>query len=364
MQKRRRLKKPIRIALMVLSILFIMAILSISYYGFMLSRVSSKSNNIEFTVTQGESISNIVSNLKDKNLIRSEFAVKMYIKLNNINNLQAGVYDLNNSYSSKEIVNILIAGNVSTKNEINITFKEGLNMRGIAKVISEKTSNTENDVFNLLKDKTYIDSLTSKYWFITNDVKNTELYYPLEGYLFPDTYRFKDKNVDVKTIFASMLNQMNIILTKYKSSIDKQKLSVHQLLTLASIVELEGKFNEDRAMIAGVFYNRLNAGWSLGSDVTTYYANKLDMASNPEISQAALDYNSPYNTRLKSMAGKLPVGPICNPGEASIKATILPTTSDYYYFVADCRTMKTVFTKTDAEHLTAVNAIKASGCKF
>ena len=135
-------------------------------------------------------------------------------------------------------------------------------------------------------------------------------------------------------------------------------------MTLASIVELEGKYDNDRSMIAGVFNNRLKSGQNLGSDVTTYYAVKKDMGSDPILWQSDIDFDSPYNTRLPKMAGKLPIGPISNPGESSINAVINPTNSNYYFFVADCKSGKTVFTTTYNEHIIAVNKIKNSGCAF
>lgn len=365
MQKR-KLKKSIKLIIAIIVLIISLIVFAISYYNYQLSSVESNKNKEikEIIVSSGDTGNSIIKKLKKSNLIRSEFISKIYIKLNNISNLQAGIYDIDNSKSTIEIIKMISSGLVTKKDEIKITFKEGKNIRNIAKVISSNTDNKEEDVFNLLKDKEYIDSLIEKYWFITDEVKNKQLYYPLEGYLFPNTYIFKNKSVDVKTIFASMLNQMDVVLTKYKKDIESKKLNIHQFLTLASVVELEGLFDEDRAMIADVFYRRLDAGWSLGSDVTAYYASNLDMGENPEITRAALDFVSPYNTRLSSMAGKLPVGPIANSGEASIKAAINPTDTDYWYFVADCRTMTTKFSKTEGEHNRTSNEIKNSGCKF
>ena len=101
-----------------------------------------------------------------------------------------------------EIVDTLEAGTKTNPNNIKITFKEGLNMRGIAKVIDENTDNSYDDVMNLLADTEYIDSLINEYWFLAEEIKNSELYYPLEGYLFPNTYEV-DKTGDVKSIFDS-----------------------------------------------------------------------------------------------------------------------------------------------------------------
>ncbi|HOO67900.1 MAG TPA: endolytic transglycosylase MltG, partial [Bacilli bacterium] len=317
----------------------------------------------EITIEYGMTVDDILSALKSNNLIRNELFTKLYIKLENLN-LQAGIYEFNSNMSSIKIINMISNGDVTDKYQINLTFKEGENIVDYASVIAENTNNTEEDVYSLLDDSEYIDSLISEYWFLTDEIKDGDIYYPLEGYLFPETYRFNDVDVTIEEIFNTMLNQTNIILTKYKSEIESSDYTVHELLTLASIVELEGLYDDDRAMLAGVFYNRLNSGWSLGSDVTTYYAVQKDMGEYPILSAADIAYDSPYNTRLSSMAGKLPIGPIANPGEVSIKAVIEPTDSDYYYFIANCTTGETIFSKTNAEHVAAVAEVKALGCEF
>ena len=128
---------------------------------------------------------------------------------------------------------------------------------------------------------------------------------------------------------------------------------------MASIVELEGANSDDRKGVAGVFYNRLQNDWALGSDVTTYYAEQIEM-SDRDLYQAELDEVNDYNTRPAAMAGKLPVGPICNPGVESLKAAIDPEEHDYFFFVAD-KYKKTYFTKTNNEHIAIINKLKREG---
>ena len=134
--------------------------------------------------------------------------------------------------------------------------------------------------------------------------------------------------------------------------------SMLRLVGGASIVELEGKREEDRKMIVGVFNNRLAKGMNLGSDVTTYYALQYPMTS--DLTQAQFATDNPYNTRADNMAGKLPVGPICNPSIMSIDASINPTANDYYYFVAD-KNAKIYYTKTLQEHNAKVEELKKNG---
>lgn len=220
-------------------------------------------------------------------------------------------------------------------------------MRKIASLIADSTNNTMDDVYNLLEDKEYLNYLIDTYWFINSDILNSNIYYSLEGYLFPDTYYFTNKDVTVKEIFERMLDEMNTKLTPYKEDILNSKYSIHELLTLASIVELEGASSNDRASIAEVFYNRLKDNWTLGSDVTTYYAEKMD-DWKIGLTNKQLNTCNSYNTRGTCFKG-LPVGPICNPGIESIKAVIYPSSNDDYYFVADCNG-KVYLSKTATEH--------------
>ena len=129
---------------------------------------------------------------------------------------------------------------------------------------------------------------------------------------------------------------------------------------MASIVELEGVNSADRVNVAGVFYNRLNSGMSLGSDVTTYYAVKKDFSTDLTVSE--LNSCNGYNTRGTCVKG-LPVGPICNAGLSSISAAIEPEENDYYYFVAD-KNKKTYFSKDGVEHAETVARLKSEGLWF
>ncbi len=356
-KKKRKLKKWVRILLRVILILFILLIVGIIVLSFLFSAPQSKSEVIEFTIEEGQTVYQVGDKLKQEGIIRSEFAYKVYVKLNNVNSYKAGVYKLDKSYPLKDIVSLL-TGDYYKEEGVSITFKEGRNIRQIAKDISDNTNISEGDFLSVMEDDNYINELINKYWFLTDDIKNDDIYYPLEGYLFPETYNF-NKNVTAKEIIETMLDQEDEVLSKYKSKIDSSSYSVHEIVTLASLVEQEGIYDDDRKMIAGVFYNRLNAGMSLGSDVTTYYAAKVDLGERDLTSSEINTYN-PYNTRGPGMNGKLPVGPISNFSETSLSAVLSPTDSDYYYFVAD-KSGKTHFTRTYEEHQKLVNELKEAG---
>lgn len=328
------------------------------YYHVSLGPVSKKSELVNFSVKEGSNFYSITDNLVKKKLIKSSFSYKIYLKLHKPKNIKAGVYQLNKNMSIKKIIETLSGDIKHDLNSISITFKEGKDMRYIIDEIANNTDNSVDDVKNVLKDKEYLQSLIKKYWFIGEEILNEDIYYSLEGYLAPNTYSFR-KNTSVKEIFNVMISEMDQNLSKYKNSIKDINYTPHQLLTLASIVELEGNEGTDRKGIAGVFYNRLDNNWSLGSDVTAYYGAGVAL-SERDLTTNELNDNNPYNTRVSAMAGKLPIGPICNPSLESIDAVINPTKHDYYYFVAD-KNGKTYFTKTEKEHATKRDELIEAG---
>lgn len=348
-------KYKLKNSILVIILIFIVLIIALLFY--FLSPVGGSSNDIEFVVSSGEGMKDIASNLKKEGLIKSEKVFIGYTIIHDKRKVYAATYTLNKKMNLRKIVNTLNEGGKNS-DEFSLTFKEGLNMKGIAKVIANNTNNRTRDVYDTCKDDVYINSLINKYWFITKDVKKKGIYYSLEGYLFPDTYNFLSKDVTVKEIFNEMLKRMDEKLTPYKVQIEKSKYSVHEILTIASILELEALDESSRSDVSGVFYNRLKAKMPLGSDVTTYYGAKKDM--NSDLTESELASSNGYNTRNSNMAGKLPIGPVCNPGIESIAASINPSKHKYYYFVAD-KNGKVYFTKSNVEHEKLIRDLKTKG---
>ena len=348
--------------LLIIAIAFVVILLGIViWYNIGLSSVKkgeiAEETFIKVIIEEGMGASSISELLEENNVIRSATVMKLYTKLHKVNSLKAGVYKFDNSENLKEIIAHLENGDIAY-DEVRITFIEGKNMRSIAKTIAENTTNTEQDVFNLLEDEEYIDSLIEKYWFLTDEIKQDDIYYPLEGYLLPDTYAFENEDVSVETIFNVLLNYMDKFLTEYKDKMPNN-LTVHQTLTMASLAELEGKSLEDRQEIVGVFFNRVYNGMSLGSDVSTYYAFKVDMGER-DLTVKELNTENPYNTRGPNMIGKIPIGPICNPSKSAIEATITYKETNAFYFVAD-KNGKVYFTRNNNEHLRMIKSLKNQG---
>lgn len=358
-------KKGLNIFIKIIIVLVVLVLIAVacvgSWYTSNISAITDEYKKIDITIEMGSGPTTIAKVLKDAGLIKNELAFRIYVKLNNVSGFQAGNYSLSPSMDVATIATSLKDGKVYEE-QVAITFIEGKNMMWIAKEIAENTNNTEQDVYDLLSNKDYISSLIENYWFLDDKITNKSIYYPLEGYLYPDTYYFAKSDLSVETIFTTMLDKMDKILTEYKDEIEDSKYSTHELLTLASIVELESLGKSDRKDTASVFYNRLNSNMSLGSDVTTYYAFKINMGDR-DLTVTELNSSNPYNTRGPNMAGKLPVGPICSPSETSIEAVIYPNKTKYLYFVAD-KNANVYFTTTYSAHLQKVQDLKNKGLWF
>jgi len=352
----RKLKKKFKIILVLVAILLIGIATLLGTYCYFKSPVSNDKKEVSIVIENGSTISDIATLLKKEGLIKDENFFKLYVKLKKVSNVYAAKYYFSPSMNLDEIINTLNEGGYN-ENEISITFKEGINMRGIAKLIKENTSNSEDDVYKKLKDEKYLNSAIEKYWFLTDDIKNSKIYYSLEGYLFPDTYRFNSKDVTVEEIFNKMLDQMEKELNKYKKQIEKSKYSIHELMTLASITQSEGYNEDDFKNIASVFYNRLKTGMALGSCVTSYYGVKKDMTD--ELLQKDIDASNPYNTRGNNPVS-FPVGPISMPGAKALDATLDPIETSYYFFVSD-KNNKLYFTKTLNEHERMITKLQNEG---
>ena len=342
-------------------ILFLLGILLIGgsvTYMIYTSPMDKKNNEeIEVLIPQGMPTIRIGKLLQTKGLIRNSFFFRVYLKLHGANTIKADIYYLKKSMTMEEIVQSLSQGSNYNPDAFMVTFKEGQTIKDYAKIIEENTNIKATDFLAKMQDRTYIASLMNDYWFLTDAILNENIYYPLEGYLAPETYSFKNKDITIEEIVKIFLDQTNTNLSSSKEILESQA-NIHEIITLASIAELEGKSLEDRKQIVGVFRNRLALGMNLGSDVTTYYAFQEEMTS--DLTTEMFNTYNPYNTRSKEMAGQLPVGPICNPDKSSIQAAIAPTTNDFYYFVAD-KNGKIYYTKTVQEHNQTVQAIKDKG---
>ena len=348
----RRRPKPLLILIFLGSFLILLA----AVYLFLASPINKNDHeNVEVVVPSGTGVTGIARILKENDLIRSELLFTVTVKSKGDLYLKASTYLFSRDMSMEDIISELISGSKYNPDAIKITFKEGMRITDYASVIAKATNHSETEILNTLNDRTFLEALSKKYWFLTDSILQEGIYYPLEGYLAPDTYQFDNKDVSVSTIIETMLDEMKKELEPYQAKIQGK---VHYYMTMASLVELEGTNTDNRKMIAGIFENRITANMNLGSDVTTYYALQYPMTS--DLTSAQFATINPYNTRATNMRGKMPIGPICNPSLSSLKASIEPTDSNYLYFVAD-KHGNIFYTTTLAEHEAKVREIKDKG---
>ncbi|MBR1413565.1 MAG: endolytic transglycosylase MltG [Bacilli bacterium] len=314
-----------------------------------LKPVSDSKKNVKFTVGAGKSKVQIIDDLKTANLIKSKLVTMTYVFLNRSIVLQAGNYELNESMSTQDILKKIAKGDtIESHQDVTLKLIEGKTIKKYAEVIAKEFNLDEDEILDTLSDKEYLQELINKYWFITDSILADGIKYPLEGYFFPDTYKIPLK-YDIKQIVGVILDNMEKKLEPYKSLIENGKYNVHEYLTIASIVEMEGIASEDRKSVSQVIYKRLDTNMPLGMDVTTYYA--VDKEMTDVLTANDLRSTSPYNTRNVNMTGKLPIGPITNSSLESIDATFNPSNTNYVYFYADVKTKKVFFASTYEEFL-------------
>ena len=348
----KKLKLKYKIILVVAVIILGLIIIYFSSIGPV--KIGSK-ENVEVEIKPGTSRNEIGNILKEKKLIRSSLVFKVYTVIVPTDNLKAGTYLFNQGMSMREIVNELEKGSKYNPNLVILTFKEGKRITDYAKLISTETNHSYDEVLGVFKDKEYAKELVNEYWFLTDKILDSNIYYPLEGYLFPDTYHFDDKDVEIKEIIVKVLDETDNKLSDYRTELEKD---IHYYMTMASVVELEGTNTTNRKMIVGIFKNRMSSGMNMGSDVTTYYG--LQKAMTSDLASDEFLKDNPYNTRSVNMIGKMPVGPICSSSLSSVEASLNPTDSDYLFFVAD-KNGNIYYTRTNQEHDQKVAEIKEKG---
>ncbi|MBS4215553.1 MULTISPECIES: endolytic transglycosylase MltG [Neobacillus] len=303
---------------------------------------SKVQKNVEIPI--GSSVTGIGERLEQNGIIKDAKVFKYYVKLKNEGGFMAGDYQLSPSMDVPEIVSRLKTGKVLAKASFKIAIPEGKQLKEIAAIMAKATNQDEAQVLAKLNDKEFIKTLMAKYPdILTNEILNPSIMYPLEGYLYPATYPFFKPNPSVEEMVTAMLDKTREVLADYTDEAKDKKLSVHQLLTMASLVEEEATEKADRKKISSVFYNRMEKGMPLQTDPTVLYAQGKH---KDRVVYKDLEVNSPYNTYKNP---GLPPGPIANAGKSSIEASLEPEQTDYYYFLATADGT-IIFTKTLEEH--------------
>lgn len=318
-----------------LLILMVIAMAGVAYISYMISPVDSYPETI-FLVESGATVNSVAKALFDEGIIRSSYALVIANKIYKPGSIKIGEYIIKPNMSSIEILKLFVKGSVKT---IRVTLPEGYSSEQMAKTFEEKQVTNASDFLVLVKNPD--EELLADFPY---DTKGN-----LEGFLFPDTYDFL-KNTSARIVIKTMLNQFENKMSGLLNA--DSSLTPYELVVLASIVEKEAKYDDERPRVAQVFLNRLKQNMKLQSCATIQYLLPLP---KEKLLYKDLEIDSPYNTYK---VNGLPPGPICSPGYKSLEACVYPSGEDYMYFVA-MASGHHIFSKTYAEHLKAKDSPEA-----
>ena len=348
-----------------ISLLIFLGLISAgAYFGYQYVQSSlqpvdaSSKQYVTVQIPEGANVQTIGSTLEKSGLIKHGVIFAFYAKYKNYSDLKSGYYNLQKSMSTEDIIHELQKGGTAEAQEpalANLTIPEGYTIDQMAQAVGQlqgdfKEPLTADAFLAKVQDESFISQEVAKYPSLLESLptKESGVRYRLEGFLFPATYSIKESTT-IESLIDEMLAAMDKTLAPHYSTIKSKNLTVNELLTIASLVEKEGAKTDDRKLIAGVFYNRLNLGMPLQSNIAILYAQgklgqKISLADDAGIDTSI---NSPYN--VYTNLGLMP-GPVDSPSLDAIESSINQTKSENLYFVADVTDGKVYYASNKEEH--------------
>ena len=358
-------KKKFRFVRFLVTLLILLALLGVGgFYGYRYAESAlqpidpSSKQYVKVQIPEGSNSQEIGSILEKSGLIKHGLLFTAYVKYKNYSDLKSGYYNLQKSMGTEDLIKALQKGGTPEPQEVvyaNLTIPEGFTLEQIAQTVAQlqgefKEPLTAEAFMTKVQDENFIAQEVAKYPKLLESLpaKDSGVRYRLEGYLFPATYTIKESTT-IESLIDEMLATMDKNLSPHYATIKEKNLTVNELLTIASLVEKEGAKTEDRKLIAGVFYNRLNLGIPLQSNIAILYAEgklgqKISLADDVAIDTAI---DSPYN--VYTNIGLMP-GPVDSPSLDAIESSINQTKSDNLFFVANVQDGKVYFAATKEEH--------------
>ena len=358
-------KKKFRFVRFLVTLLILLALLGVGgFYGYRYAESAlqpidpSSKQYVKVQIPEGSNSQEIGSILEKSGLIKHGLLFTAYVKYKNYSDLKSGYYNLQKSMGTEDLIKALQKGGTPEPQEVvyaNLTIPEGFTLEQIAQTVAQlqgefKEPLTAEAFMTKVQDENFIAQEVAKYPKLLESLpaKDSGVRYRLEGYLFPATYTIKESTT-IESLIDEMLATMDKNLSPHYATIKEKNLTVNELLTIASLVEKEGAKTEDRKLIAGVFYNRLNLGIPLQSNIAILYAEgklgqKISLADDVAIDTTI---DSPYN--VYKNIGLMP-GPVDSPSLDAIESSINQTKSDNLFFVANVQDGKVYFAATKEEH--------------
>ena len=358
-KKKSRLKGCLVTTLVLLILFGAGGFFGLSYAKSALQPVDPNSKQyVRVQIPDGANTQQIGSALEKSGVIKNGLVFTVYAKYKNYTELKSGYYNLQKSMSVEDVIKELQKGGTPEPQEVTLaelTIPEGYTLEQIAQTVGQlqgefKEPMTAEAFMAKVQDETFIAQEVAKYPNLLESLpaKDSGVRYRLEGYLFPATYAIKESTT-IESLIDNMLAAMDKNLSPHYAAIKGKNLTVNELLTIASLVEKEGAKTEDRKLIAGIFYNRLNQNMPLQSNIAILYAEGKLGQNISLADDAAIDtsIDSPYNVYTK--VGLMP-GPVDSPSLDAIESSINQTKSDYLYFVANVQDGKVYYATTREEH--------------
>ena len=358
-------KKKFRFVRFLVTLLILLALLGVGgFYGYRYAESAlqpidpSSKQYVKVQIPEGSNSQEIGSILEKSGLIKHGLLFTAYVKYKNYSDLKSGYYNLQKSMGTEDLIKALQKGGTPEPQEVvyaNLTIPEGFTLEQIAQTVAQlqgefKEPLTAEAFMAKVQDENFIAQEVAKYPKLLESLpaKDSGVRYRLEGYLFPATYTIKESTT-IESLIDEMLATMDKNLSPHYATIKEKNLTVNELLTIASLVEKEGAKTEDRKLIAGVFYNRLNLVMPLQSNIAILYAEgklgqKISLADDVAIDTTI---DSPYN--VYKNIGLMP-GPVDSPSLDAIESSINQTKSDNLFFVANVQDGKVYFAATKEEH--------------
>lgn len=309
-------------------------ILIISLVSFLPNYLSNSFNDesVEIVVSKGDTLATVAEDLFEQGVIKSRLWFR-YKGKDIARNIKPGTYTIEPNLDIEEIYKLIQLG--EQQEQIKLTFPEGFILYQFAERIEESGLGTVDSFI----------AATNNYFKKNYDFDTTNLYFNMEGYLFPDTYYF-NKSQSLDEIVVTLAKTMEKVFTdEYMERARELNLTMHDVLTIASLIEREAYNDTERAKISGVIYNRLRVGMPLQIDATVIYGIGEGKEHMTRVLYEDLEVDNPFNT-YKNIG--LPPGPIASPGRNSIYAALYPEEHDYFYYVLGDDGH--VFSKTFEEH--------------
>ncbi len=334
--------------------LILLIVIAVGGYGYYLydstlKPVDSQDETVmNYKIEPGTTTKRVNQQLAELGLIKHPKMADLIVRLNDWSHIQAGEYALSPSLTLEEMYQKFETGDVMEPDMVKVTIPEGYDLEYIAAVMSPLVGLTAEDLLMEWKNPSYVRTLIDEYWFLTEDVLQEGIKYPLEGDIYPITYAFVDDIYTVDELTHELLNLTERKLNPLRDLFEKSSLSIHQVMALASVVEGETQRTEEMPTVAGVFFNRINSGMYLQSDMTVLYALG---DHSVRVTEAMTRVDSPYNTYVTQ---GIPIGPVSSPTLDAIEAVLQPEEHKYLYFIADmfnCVDGKTHFFETYEEHM-------------